>query len=123
LAEEIYIQCLGGELRCYDLIAVLKGAQTVSKWESDLWDVKAEARQISFSRNAASKDYLLLTLHLDDPDHEYKVLQLDNRGEVLNRKDGVRSAVYNSDQRTILVGTEFGFEVLDSTSFKVLTEI
>jgi hypothetical protein len=50
-------------------------------------------------------------------------VQLDSHGEVINQKDGVRSAVYNSDSRTILAGTEFSIEVLDAADFSVKNEI
>ncbi|MFO0004383.1 MAG: hypothetical protein ACK559_24970, partial [bacterium] len=48
-SEEIFVQCLGGGLRCYDLISVLQNAQPKIKWETKL-DEYGEARQISFSR-------------------------------------------------------------------------
>jgi hypothetical protein len=63
-----------------------------------------------------------VTLHLDE-DHTYRLIQLDNSGCILNQKDGVRSAVYNSDSRTILAGTEFGIEVLDASDFSVKNEL
>jgi len=63
---------------------------------------------------------LIATFHLDG-DH-YCAVQLDKNGAITNRKDGIRTAVYNEAGTSIIAGCEYGIELLSARDFSEETK-
>ena len=104
-------------MACYDFASVLSIRQKVparsvkERWNSQLRGV---CRQASFTRSNDSWDYAVFTQHADG---EYLVEQVDRQGNVINQMDQVRTAVYNTDGKTIIVGQEFDLRLLGASDF------